>query len=286
VEGPGTRDTRSRIALPLQRLLHATLVRPPVRRAVFHFIGQSLLRVQRYRIYLVLYGGVGLSIVVAAILRLTVVHREIRMEISADGIRAATGIVAFWTIAGLRLALVSPGNQQGNWVFRVIHGRPPHFRAAMELLLAAKIWVLACGLIVTLGACFAFRALAPPQLLAWPATLSQFLIAAGMCLLLTDLFFLHVKIVAFTGEPAREQPSLAASLLKYSAFVPAVAWLPLATEPWIEADARRFVLAAAAIAAAHLALRSRHRRIILDHCGLPALEEGEEDFPMRLGLRS
>jgi hypothetical protein len=286
LEGQGTHDTRNRIARPLQRLLHATLVRPPVRRAVFHFISQSLLRVQRYRIYLVLYGGVGLSIVAAAILRLTVVHRAVRVEISADGLRAAVGIVAFWTIAGLRLAFVSPGNQQGSWVFRVVHGRPPHFRAAMELLLAAKVWVLAWGLIVTLGACCAFRALAPPQLLTWPATLSQFLIAAGMCLLLTDLFFLHVKIVAFTGEPAREQPGLPVSLLKYFAFVPAVAWLPLVAGPWIEADARRFILAAVAIAAVHLALRRRHRRIILDHCRLRALEEYEEDFPMRLGLRS
>ena len=55
-----------------------------------------------------------------------------------------------------------------------------------------------------------------------------------MCLLLTDVFFLNVKIVAFTGEPAREQPNLAASLLKYIAFVPGVALFPLIAEPWIE----------------------------------------------------
>ena len=44
-------------------------VRPPVRRAVFHFIGQTFFRVPRYRIYLVLYGGVGLSVVAATVLR-------------------------------------------------------------------------------------------------------------------------------------------------------------------------------------------------------------------------
>ena len=65
VEGPGARARRNWAALPLHKLLHATLVRTPIRRAVFHFISQSLLRVQRYRIYLVLYGGVGLSVVVA-----------------------------------------------------------------------------------------------------------------------------------------------------------------------------------------------------------------------------
>ena len=72
VEGASTRSTRNRMAAPLYGLLHATLVRPPIRRAIFHFIGQTLLRVPRYRIYLVLYGGVGLSVVVATVLRFTI----------------------------------------------------------------------------------------------------------------------------------------------------------------------------------------------------------------------
>ena len=285
VLGSGTRDTRTWAARPLHKLLHATLVRPPVRRAVFHFISQTLLRVQRYRIYLVMYGGVGLSVVVATILRLTVVHNQVRMEISADGIRAATAIVAFWTIAGLRMAFVSPGNQQGSWIFRIVHGRPPHFFTAMEQLLAAKVWVLLWGAIVTFGALIAFRAVAPPELLTWPATLSQLLIAAAMCLLLTDVFFLNVKIVAFTGEPAREQSNLAITVLKYAALVPAVAWVPLVFEPWIETGVSHFVIAVAAIGAVHMALRYRHRKIILEHCSSFHLEDDEEEFPMRLGLR-
>lgn len=65
VEGLGVRSTRNRIGLPIVQLIHGTLLRSPVRRAVFHFISQTLLRVQRYRIYLVPYGGVGLSAVVA-----------------------------------------------------------------------------------------------------------------------------------------------------------------------------------------------------------------------------
>ena len=145
------------------------------------------------------------------------------MQISPDGIRAAIGIVAFWIIAGLRMAFVSPGNQQGSWVFRIVHGRPPHFRPAMEQLLAAKVWVLLWARIVTFAALVShYVGFAPPELLSWPATTSQLLVAAGMCLLLTDIFFLHVTIVAFTGEPAREQPNLAISMLKYFAFVPFV----------------------------------------------------------------
>jgi hypothetical protein len=65
----------------------------------------------------------------------------------------------------------------------------------------------------------------------------------------------------------------------------AAVWLPVVSEPWIEASIQHFVLAVAAIAGSHLALRSIHRRIIQDNCNLPGLEDDEEDFPMKLGLR-
>jgi hypothetical protein len=285
VEGPGTRDTRNWAARPLDKLLDVTVLRLGARRAVFHFISQTLLRVQRYRIYLVLYGGVGVSVVVATILRFTVVHDQVQMEVSGDGVRAATAIVTFWTIAGLRMAFVSPGNQQGSWVFRIVHGRPPRFGAAIQMLLAAEVWVFLAAVSLTLLAFVAFRSIAPWELLTWPTTLSQLLIATGMCVLLTDLFFINVKIIAFTGEPPREQSNLAATLLKYFAFFPAVLWLPIICESWIETSAFHFVFAAIAIATTHFALRRLHRRILKDHCNLLYLEDDEEEFPMRLGLR-
>ena len=284
IEGSGTHDTRAWVLRPRNKLLHATVARTPVSRAVFHFINQTVMRVQRYRIYLVLYGGVGLSVVIATILRLTVVHGQVRMEISLDGMRAAIGIVAFWTIVGLRTAFVSPGNQQGSWVFRIVHGRPAQFKTAMQQLSAAKTWVFLVAATISLAACFGFRAIAPPELLTWPAVASQALIAAGMCLLLTDLFFLNVKIVAFTGQPAREQPNLALTLFKFFYFIPLAAWLPTVSEPWIEKSISHFAIAAALIVCAHLALRWQHRDIIRIHSNLRELEDDEEDFPMKLGL--
>jgi len=285
IVGPGTHDTRSWFALPVRGLLHATLLRLPISRAVFHFISQTLLRVPRYRIYLVLYGGVGLSVVVASVVRLMVADSQVRIEVSADGIRAAIAIVAFWTIAGLRMAFVSPGNRQGSWAFRIVHGRPPEIDTAMHQLRAAKLWALLWAAITTFGALLVFRSFSPWELLTWPATASLSLIAAGLCLLLTDLLFLGVKTIAFTGEPAREQPNLALTLLKFFTFLPVIVWLPVAAEPLVEKSLQHFALAVAGIAAAHIALEILHRRIIREHCNMPALEDGEEDFPMKLGLR-
>lgn len=285
VVGPGTHDTRTWAVRPVHSLLHATLLRSTIRRAVFHFISQTLLRVQRYRIYLVLYGGVGLSVLVASILRLTVEQSQVEVEISADGVRAAIAIAAFWTIAGLRMAFVSPGNRQGSWVFRIVHGRPPVLSTALHLLQAAKTWVLRWAVLITVAISLALHAIAPPELRTWPATASLLLVAAANCLLLTDILFLKVSAVAFTGEPAREQSNLALTLLKYFTFLPIIVWIPVASEPWIEAGALHFAIAAASVTAAHFALRSLHRRFVREHCLMPGLEDDEDDFPMKLGLR-
>jgi hypothetical protein len=155
----------------------------------------------------------------------------------------------------------------------------------MELLQAAKLWVLLWAGLVTFGASLVFSAVAPAKLLTWPATASLVLIACAMCLLLTDILFLNVKTVAFTGEPAREQSNLALTVLKYFTFFPIVVWLPVAAEPWIEASPLHFMLAVAAITATHLALERLHRSIIQEHCNMPGLEDDEDDFPMKLGLR-
>jgi len=56
-------------------------------------------------------------------------------------------------------------------------------------------------------------------------------------------------------------------------------------EPWIEATNLHFVLFAAAIAAVHLVFRRRHSKNVAEHCLQPALEEDEEEFPLKLGLR-
>ena len=92
--------------------------------------------------------------------------RILQVSVSADGIRATIGIVAFWVIAGMRAAFVSSGNRHGNWALRIVHGQPPSFAAALEQLTAAKMWVFLCAISVTLGAFALLRLFAPPELLA------------------------------------------------------------------------------------------------------------------------
>jgi hypothetical protein len=285
IEGPGSRRAANPILRPLAHLLHATIIRHPQRRAVFHFINQTLLRVPRYRIYLVLYGGVGLSVVAASILRFSVYHQQIRTEVSADGIRVAVSIIVFWIIAGLRMAFISSGNQRGRWVFYIVHGNPPDVQTLTEELTASRVLVLLWTVIATLTACILFRAIAPAELLTSHAIEAQILVAASMCLLLADVFFLYVTSLPFTNEQSREQPNLAMTVLKYFTFFPIVAALPLQLEPWIEKSPWHAILIGTTAAVLHLFLQHRHKSVLREFCDQQPLEDDEEDFPMKLGLR-
>ncbi len=247
------------------RVVNATIVRRPERRAIFHYTTQTLFRVPRYRIYLVLFGGVGLSVAIAGVLRFSVAQGHVRTLVSADGLRASIGIAAFWTVTALRLAFLSPGNGQGSWIFDFVQGRPPEFGAALEQLRAARNWALLFAAGLTGATLVADWAIAPPELLAGRAVAAQALVAAGMCLILTDLFFLHVTTVAFTGGESTEEPNPALVIAKCFTLFPIVVWLSVYSGPWIELSVWRAVEAAAAVVAAHALIEARHRAIVREH---------------------
>jgi hypothetical protein len=102
---------------------------------------------------------------------------------------------------------------------------------------------------------------------------------------LTDVFFAHVLVVPFTGDPSNEQEGLAFTLLRYFTFFPVVTALSLISEHLAEKSWLHFGAAMLIVVVAHLWFRQRHRDAVRLHCAQPALEEGEEEFPMKLGLR-
>ena len=289
LEGPGKQRSDKSIAGSLGRRLRdaydRTLMRSPVRRALYYFISQTLFRLPRYRMYLVLYCGVGLSLVVSQLLSFRVVHQQVRLDVSADGVRAAIGIVPFWTIAGLRVALGSSGNRIGSWVFSVLLGRPPAVAQAIELSQSVQAWVVACSLMVTTGAVLLFLPLAPFPLRTLPAIAAQLIVAFGLSLLLSDILFLRFTAIAFTGEPPRDKSNLAFTVLKFIILFPVVVASSVSVQRWVERSIFDACVTAASIAAAHAVLQKIHRAALHDYSDCPALEDDEEDFPIRLGLR-
>jgi hypothetical protein len=256
------------------------LLRNAVQRGIYHFISCSLLRTQRHRVYMAMYGGLGLALLLACTVLLKLSHRHLAFVLSPDGLLAAVPIAAFWTIAGLRTAFLSPADRRGGWIFRLILGRP----TSVQLGTTVR-WILPCALGLTLGMVALIHRVAPPELRGWNSLICQVLVAVGLCLLLTDALFLKVRTIPFTGETRAPATNLAFILLQYFGLFPPLVLLSVALEPWLEASAWHVVGMVVVIGAVHLALLRIHNTDAEYHANLIDLDEDEEEFPQRLGLR-
>jgi uncharacterized membrane protein YwzB len=279
VEGAEVFNTRNIVAVPIQRVLHATLLRNAVQRGIYHFISCSLLRTQRHRVYMAMYSGLGLALLLACTVLLKLSHHHLGFMLSPDGLRAAVPIAAFWTIAGLRNAFLSPADRRGGWIFRVILGRP----TAVQLGTTVR-WILPCVLGLILCMVALIHRLAPPELRGWNSLACQVLLALGLCLLLTDALFLRVRTIPFTGETRAPATNLAFILLQYFGLFPPLVLFSVALEPWLEASVWHVASMVVVIGAVHLALLRIHNKDAEYHANLIDLDEDEE-FPQRLGLR-
>ena len=284
--GANARSSSSRFAGLLFAPLVAVATNSPAGRAVFHFIGQTMLRVPRYRIYLVLYGGVGLAFVAAIVLRLQVSHQQLQFSIDPDGLRASIGLIAYWTVAGLSASFKSAGNRQGAWIWRMVHGEPPEYSTALERAAAAKSWVMTASLAVTLTTLSLMRVYAPQEARTGLATAAQIVTAIACCVLLTDISFLRSETVPLTGAPARQQSNLALTVLGYFTLLPLIMALSTGCEFWMERDIHNFGPAIVVGAVVHLWLRrlnQNHLRLYSND--LPIDDDDERSF-LSLGLRS
>ena len=280
VEGAAKRERQNPIAIPLRHVFHATLARTPACRAVWQFIGQNLLRVPRYRMVLVMYGGMGAALLFATVTRVSVAHGRIALVFSPQGLRATVPIIAFWTVSGLRSTFLAPADQRGRWIFRVILGKP-----GPTELGPAQRWVFLWSAFLSLAAAACACLTRGPASDNGRFAVGQIVVAVGWSLVLTDLFFLNVTTIPFTGARSSSATNFALLLIPYLGFFPAVVMFTVALEPAIEASVGHLALAAGVAAAVHLVLRAMHRSRVAEHVHRIEADDDEEDFPLRLGLR-
>ena len=286
IEGPPKGAMRFRPWRALNMVLDVTTLRKPVKRAVFHFIGQTLARIPRFRIYLVMYGGVGLSIVLAMLLRLQVVGGHVEFRIAIQGAGAVIGVVAFWVIAGLRTTLGSAENWQQLWIWRVVQGNPPAFESAVERAEATRMWAVMAGLgaaLLTQGLLYLFTAPSQRSLASLEA---QFVVAVGACVLLSDGLFLRTTRVPFSGGPEVEGENPGLTVLRFVTLFPLVVALAAGLEGVMEFGPKQLGIVSALIVVAHLWLRKKNREHLRLFSEQLEMDEGEEEIPGRLGLRS
>jgi hypothetical protein len=279
IEGGRANDSAGHAIAPFRWIVRATIVRNPAQRAIFHFISQSILRAQRQRVMLAMYGGLGVALALSDLLAFRVGGGHVRPVLLPTGIRSAIPILVFWTVAGLRSVLTSPIDRRGAWLFRVIIGRP---KAAH--LAGTRIWITLWAAIIGLTAAIVLHALSPRNLESPSARLNQFLIAIGVSVLLADVFLFSVRSIPFTHIRKSSITDLPLVIVRYVVLFPLLIAILVHNEAWIEASSFHLLKTVLFFVAAHLLFLKTEARSLLQSTVDTPPDETEE-FPQRLGLR-
>ncbi len=165
---------------PLGRWLVATMDRlllgDPVECGVFHFIGETIGRSTKHRLFLATYGGLGAALVV--------------MMLASGGPSPRIPLtLSFILISGLRAAFNFPSDLRANWAFQVSE------TSSLEAYVrATRKWVLVYA-IVPLFLMLAAIGLARAP---WTAVLFQFAFGVTASTVLMEALFLGFRKVPFT----------------------------------------------------------------------------------------
>jgi hypothetical protein len=186
------------------------LVRRPGERAVFHFIGQTMTRNNRYQVYLAMYWGAGLAIATACAVRLPMSAGRTAPELSQKGLHAVMPLLLFWTVAGLRMAFGFPLNLPAGWVFRCTGV------SMRECADAARIWVLGAAL----GAMLLVLAVLAGARWGLRQMLVQVVCGLCLCVVLTYGFFFFQRKVPFNQPRMPGRTSLPLMLTLYVGVLP------------------------------------------------------------------
>lgn len=173
VELPASGAARRKFAGAADRFL----LRTPVERAVFHFIGQTIVRSARHRLFLAVYAGFGAALAVMS------------YGSGPSGLLRLPLTLSFVLVSGLRAAFNFPCDLNANWVFRI--GESNWTR---ECAAGARKWVLICGIVPL------FLLFMPVELTSFPWTAAVFHLAFGMALstLLAEALFATFRKAPFT----------------------------------------------------------------------------------------
>ena len=160
----------------LSGLVDRLLLRDPAECGVFHFIGETIARSTKHRLFLATYGGFGAALVVW-------------MLASGGPSPRVPLTLSFILISGLRAAFNFPSDLRANWAFQV-----SETSSLAAYVRATRKWVLLYAILPL------FLLLAPLEAARapWPSVIFQFLFGVAASTMLMEVLFLDFRKVPFT----------------------------------------------------------------------------------------
>jgi len=237
-------------------VLNQTFLRHLFQRGSFYFIGRIFGRSQKHRLFIAMYGGIGLAVMMSS---LFVLKRDVDfvLSISQKGLMEAPLILSFFVVSGLRATFNIPYELGANWMFQITSGNQ-----AAEFLKATRRWVLLRGVLPV------YAALAPLEFAFCDAREAAFHLAFGLAIatVLIEILFFKFNKVPFTCSylPAKSHLAFLAGAYLYGFTMYTFTMASL--ERWLAESPERMVLFFVFVAAILVSLswyrRSGHDRAV------------------------
>ncbi|MGO9273737.1 MAG: hypothetical protein ACLQOO_26450 [Terriglobia bacterium] len=193
-----------RIEFLLGRLADRFVVRKPMERAVFYFVGKTIARSARHRLYLAAYVGVGFAFVTEGLVALLSAHRPssgpgLASNLPSDLIPGLTSpdaallsiplVLSFFALSGMRVVFPIPAELRANWIFQLTENE-----RRRECLAGVRKSMLVWAIVPLIALLWPVSAF----LWGWRVASLEFLFALTLSLILMELLLLRFFKIPFT----------------------------------------------------------------------------------------
>jgi hypothetical protein len=276
LEGEDARPARARRGISSLSMLLAQYLPLPSQHASFYFLGQTLLRVQRFRASAIFASCAGCAIAVTVMAKLRFITVAPYLRVSSHFPVSTTVAFLFVALGSLRLLLSSNLEPKANWLFDCVVGRWDRGVAS-----GVRRWMFLVTCPIGIASFAALWLLLPNAAAFASAAFARELITLlAACVLLVELFFHAFREIPFASSGLRRRSTPIAALVFTFVLFP----LSMVIIRRLEAStAESWLMVAFLLSCTGLICTTLSRMRDQSHPFIPADDEEEEYF-QRLGL--
>jgi hypothetical protein len=255
-------------------LIDLFLIRRPVDRATFHFLGQTLFRSPQHVLYLGIFLAIGISVAIMVLAGALHITNPSLMEQRNEMLLLAPRLLAFILLAGMKVSFAIPVDLEANWLFRL----SPEQRIRRQLR-GCRMFLFG----VFLFPLFAVSALFYLSIWDWQRVLLHTCYGVVLSLIVMELFLRSFAKIPFTCSYL---PGGAQRILYWPIYLLGfLVYLLAATklESLLMQDIASLCFFYATLAVAYLILLTRN---LLAAKGKVCFEEESADNPVYLDMQS
>jgi hypothetical protein len=256
-----TRSSETIVSLPagggavaprLFALLDRLILRSPLERASFRFTIRALVRGPNQALVMGWFAGLGIVIASETLFAPVSVPSRVAEHLPSAEILSIPLTLIYFLVLGLRCAFDIPATLRANWLFRLMIN--PETRECIPLARKVIFAFLFPALILVCFPAYAY-------FWGWRTSLIHTVIAAAMCIMLTEISLMRFRKVPFTCSVSVFKSHAIVAILLYILGFFAFSAFTATAERWAFGDPMRFLVFAFFFAGAYLALRQWRRSL-------------------------